>query len=212
MTHVVLLGDSVFDNAAYVHGAPDVVRQLSHHLGAGARATLCAVDGHVTTSVAGQMRNVPPDATHLVVSVGGNDALGNMSVLEERSASMAAAIERLSDVAFAFKRDYQAMMDGVASRKLPSAVSTIYDPRFPNYRLQRLAVAALALFNNVILREAATRGWPVLDLRLICNEDRDYANPIEPSVHGGDKIAATIARLVADHDFRRSRTEIFASP
>jgi hypothetical protein len=125
---------------------------------------------------------------------------------------MAAAIERLADVASAFKRDYQAMMVRVASRALPSAVATIYDPRFPDYRLQRLAVAALALFNNVILREAATRGWPVLDLRLICNEDRDYANPIEPSVHGGDKIAATIARLVADHDFRRSRTEIFTSP
>jgi len=28
MVHIVLLGDSVFDNAAYVGGGPDVVRQL----------------------------------------------------------------------------------------------------------------------------------------------------------------------------------------
>ncbi|MDP8949728.1 MAG: SGNH/GDSL hydrolase family protein, partial [Actinomycetota bacterium] len=28
MNHVVLLGDSIFDNAAYVGGAPDVVRQV----------------------------------------------------------------------------------------------------------------------------------------------------------------------------------------
>jgi len=28
MRHVVLLGDSIFDNAAYVHGGPDVVAQL----------------------------------------------------------------------------------------------------------------------------------------------------------------------------------------
>jgi hypothetical protein len=29
MGHVILLGDSVFDNAAYVGGAPDVIAQLS---------------------------------------------------------------------------------------------------------------------------------------------------------------------------------------
>ena len=212
MAHVVLLGDSVFDNAAYVRGSPDVVHQLRTHLPAESKATLCAVDGHVTSDVVGQLRNVPADATHLIVSVGGNDALRNMSVLDERAASMAAAVERLSDIAAEFRKDYQAMLAAVGERGLPSAVSTIYDPRFPNDRLQRLAVAALALFNNVILREAAQRGWPVLDLRLICNEDSDYANPIEPSALGGDKIAGTIARLVDEHAFAGRRTEIYARP
>src|SRR3954452_12541822 len=69
MTHVVLLGDSIFDNGAYIGGAPDVVRQLRAHLNPDGQATLCAVDGHVTTSVPGQLRNVPAGATHLVVSV-----------------------------------------------------------------------------------------------------------------------------------------------
>lgn len=212
MRHVVLLGDSVFDNAAYVHGGPDVVQQLRTHLGAADTATLRAVDGHVVTNVAGQMRTVPADATHLIVSAGGNDALLNMSVLDEGAANMAAAIERLSDVAAEFRTNYRSMLASLEARGLPTAVSTIYDPRFPNYRLQRLAVAALALFNNVIVREAAERGWPVLDFRLICDDDRDYANPIEPSVCGGDKIAATIARLVRDHDFSRRRTEVYVRP
>jgi hypothetical protein len=212
MPHVVLLGDSVFDNAAYVHGAPDVILQLRDRIGAGSEATLCAVDGHVTRNVVGQLRSVPDDATHLVVSVGGNDALGNISVLDERAATIAEAVERLSDIVSVFKRDYLAMLDALAGRGLPGAVSTIYDPRFPNYRLQRLAVSALALFNDIILREAAVRGLPVLDLRLICSEDRDYANPIEPSVFGGEKIAATIAKLVAEHDFKRGRTELFVRP
>lgn len=51
---------------------------------------------------------------------------------------------------------------------------------------------------------------PLLDLRLICNEDEDFANPIEPSVNGGAKIAAAIAGLVAEHDFTRRRSEVFA--
>src|SRR5689334_2118739 len=45
MTHVVLIGDSVFDKGAYVAGGPDVVRQLRGVLPGGWRATLTAVDG-----------------------------------------------------------------------------------------------------------------------------------------------------------------------
>ena len=30
MGHVVLLGDSIFDNAAYVRGGPDVIRRPFH--------------------------------------------------------------------------------------------------------------------------------------------------------------------------------------
>src|SRR5215218_670055 len=51
MNHVVLLGDSVFDNAAYVSGGPDVVTQLRGRLPSGWSATLAAVDGAVTASV-----------------------------------------------------------------------------------------------------------------------------------------------------------------
>jgi hypothetical protein len=32
MNHIVLLGDSIFDNAAYVAGGPDVVRQVRDNL------------------------------------------------------------------------------------------------------------------------------------------------------------------------------------
>jgi hypothetical protein len=56
--------------------------------------------------------------------------------------------------------------------------------------------SALALFNDRITRAAFSRGLPLIDLRLICNEEGDYANPIEPSVQGGAKIAA------CDHDAR----------
>ena len=40
MPHVVLLGDSIFDNAAYTNGGPDVVTQLRELLPAGWHATL----------------------------------------------------------------------------------------------------------------------------------------------------------------------------
>src|SRR3954469_14402874 len=69
---VVLLGDSIFDNKAYVGSGPDVVAQLRASLPRGWQASLAAVDGAVTGDIARQLGRVPGDASHLVVSIGGN--------------------------------------------------------------------------------------------------------------------------------------------
>ena len=209
MSHVVLLGDSIFDNAAYVRGGPDVIRQLRGVLPPGWTGTLRAVDGAVTGSVPRQLQGLPPDASHLVVSVGGNDALRHVGVLEDASRSIADALNRLADIGDGFARDYRAMLDAVLARGLPTALCTIYDPRFPDPRMQRLAVTALTIFNDAIMRQAFARGLPLIDLRLVCDEDADYANPIEPSSRGGEKIVKAIARVLAEHDFGRRRSEVF---
>ena len=59
------------------------------------------------------------------------------------------------------------------------------------------------------LREAAMRGVPLIDLRAVCDDDADFATPIEPSVQGGGKIAAAIAAVVTQHDFAGARCTIF---
>ena len=210
MTHIVLLGDSIFDNGAYVAGGPDVIRQLKARLPDRWQATLRARDGAITSSVMSQLAGLPAGATHLVVSIGGNDALSHISVLEDTANSIASALNRLADITDAFRRDYTAMLDRVLRLHLPTAVCTIYEPRFPDARLQRLGVTALSLFNDCITRQAFARGLPLLDLRLICDRDEDYANPIEPSVKGGEKIAAAIVRAIAECDFSKARTEVFA--
>jgi GDSL-like Lipase/Acylhydrolase family len=211
MPHVVLLGDSVFDNAAYVAGGPDVVRQLRELLPARWQATLRAADGAVTGSVLRQLHQLPPDASHLVVSVGGNDALRHVSILDEGTRSMTEALGRLADLRERFELDYRIMLEGVLGRGLPAAVCTIYDGRFPDPRRRRVAVTALTAFNDCITREAFHRDLALIDLRLICDEDADYANPIEPSVQGGAKIARAIAALVTERgDAGRRRSTVFA--
>ena len=75
MNHIVLLGDSIFDNAAYVDGGLDVIKQLKSILPKDCQATLLAVDGSVTTDVLSQIPKIPASATNLIVSVGGNDGL-----------------------------------------------------------------------------------------------------------------------------------------
>lgn len=209
MKHAVLLGDSVFDNGAYVRGGPDVIRQLREKLPDQWQATLLAVDGSVVDGVQRQLERLPQAASHLVISVGGNDALEQAGVLSARASGVAEALNLLADAGERFERRYQEMLRAVSSRGLPFAVSTIYYPRFPEAQLQRIAVAALSIFNDVIIRRATVAGVPLLDLRLICNEAADYANEIEPSARGGEKIASAIVRLLTEHPFSQGRTQIF---
>ena len=44
-----------------------------------------------------------------------------------------------------------------------------------------------------ILRCGFEQQLTIIDLRFICSEESDYANPIEPSGSGGFKIAKSIA-------------------
>ena len=207
--HIVLLGDSVFDNAAYVGGGPDVIRQLQARLPAGAEATLAAVDGAVVRSVERQVQSAPRSATHLFVSAGGNDALGGMGVLERPVRAVGEGLLNLAELMRGFERDYRAMLDAVLARRLPTTVCTIYYPRYADPRMQEVAYGGLALFNDCILREAFARGLPVIDLRFVCDEDADFANPIEPSAIGGDKIAAAIVSVASEHDFSAGRSAVW---
>ncbi len=73
-----------------------------------------------------------------------------------------------------------------------------------------MCVTALTPFNDAIMRAAADAGIPIIDLRRICTEDADYANAIEPSSHGGRKIAAALRRLLDTDVAVWTRAEIRA--
>jgi len=210
VSHVVLLGDSLFDNAAYVTaGAPDVVRQVRQRLPSGSEATLAAVDGSRMRDVRKQLLRLPAEATHLVVSAGGNDALDNSDFLTAPARFTTEALLGLASIAEEFERGYLAMLAEVLARGLPTAICTVYYPRYPEAVLQRMAVTALTVFNDCIIRAAFAHSLPLLDLRLICTEEVDYANPIEPSARGGEKIARAIVDVV-EHGFAAGgRTEVF---
>jgi hypothetical protein len=208
MPHVVLLGDSIFDNGSYVPGGPPVIEQLRRSLPGGWKATLLAVDGAVCASVSAQLRRLPDDATHLFVSVGGNDALGHSGMLEETSRSAGQLLGSLTEMQQSFRHDYKEMLRRVLSAGKPTAVCTVYDA-VPG--LVSEAVTLLSLFNDVILREAFREGIAALDLRLVCDDPRDYSavSPIEPSAQGGKKIVGGLVRALTSHDFGRRGSVVY---
>jgi hypothetical protein len=216
MPHLVLLGDSIFDNARYTSGGPDVVSQVRKFLPSGWSASLLAIDGSTTDNIDDQIQHLPQEATHLVLSVGGNNALMHASSLGISlfgipGTSTAGALESLADISNDFETRYRTAVDACLRPRLPISVCTIYNGCFPDRAYQRIASVALAIFNDVILRVAIEHGLPVIDLRLVCTAPRDYANPIEPSSVGGEKIARVIATLVTAPDaFTRGATIVGA--
>jgi hypothetical protein len=191
LPHAILLGDSIFDNGVYVPGGPAVIDQLRAALPEGWTASLLAVDGSFTADVERQMKALPQDATHLVVSCGGNDALGYLPLLADGARSVNEALERLAEVRVDFGKQYRRMLAKTMATRKRVTVCTVYDC-IPD--LERAPRTALALFNEVILREAIAAGVDLIDLRLVCGDKTDYSelSPIEPSRSGGEKIARAI--------------------
>ncbi len=191
--HIALLGDSIFDNRSYTRGEPDVVSHLRSLLPAPWRASLFAVDGSVSDDLVEQLPRVSTDVTHLVISVGGNDALRYSDLLQRPVSSTAEALWLFRDRVDQFETDYRKAIDGALALGRPTTTCTIYNGNLPAAQAATARIA-LMMFNDVILRVAFEHRLPVIDLRLICNEPADYANPIEPSGRGGRKIAEAIAR------------------
>jgi len=211
MAHIVLFGDSIFDNKVYVgENGKAVITHLRERLPNGWQATLKAVDGSMIENVSEQLLDTPTDATHFVVSVGGNNAIMNSDILQMKADSSAEVLSEIADRREIFELHYEKMLQNLLSKNLPTAVCTIYFPNFPETIFQRLAVTALSVFNDVIIRQAIINDLPIIDLRLICNETDDYANEIEPSDKGGKKIAAKILELINKHEFSNRRTQVFS--
>ncbi len=207
--HIVLLGDSVFDNRSYTGGEPDVVGHLRTILPTPWRASLCAVDGSTTADLGAQLSRVPADASHVVISIGGNDALLSSDLLARPVTSTTEALALFGDRVGCFEMAYQAAIEGAVELGRHTTTCTIYNGNLDPDQAG-LARIALMMFNAVILRVAFARRLSVIDLRLICNEAVDYANPIEPSGRGGWKIAEAIARSTGALDERPRRSEVFA--
>ena len=225
--HIVLAGDSIFDNGSYVPGQPDVAQQLRNQLGEDSNVTLLAIDGDVTKDVHNQLTQLPEDTSHLFISVGGNDALGQLHIFTDPVSNVGEGFLKFSRVQTTFQQEYKAMLENALSLNIPTTICTIYKPCFyhpdmsrvgsyvgngvSNTDLQNVSVTALTAFNDVILQEAVTTGIPLMDLRVMYDNVADYANPIEPSTIGGQKMVSVMESIINDHPFSENMTVLYTN-
>ena len=190
--HIVLLGDSVFDNAPYTAGGPAVVDHLNALVREGEEATLLAVDGDCLEDMPSQQGRIPDSATHIIVSIGGNDALGHADLLNAPVRTAGQGLAVMGGVVDDFAERYRALLGDLCRGFDWLQVCTIYNgdfgPEAP------VLSAAVRLFDDAIQRAANEWGVLVIELRDLLNEPIHYANPIEPSVEGGRVLAEEILR------------------
>ena len=226
MAHVTLCGDSIFDNKSYLQpGEPDVTTQVNALLPEGFKATRLAIDGDVTQGISRQLQSLSNDATDLFISVGGNDALDGINVFTEPVANVGEALIYLNTMRNQFETQYREMLQHALSQQLPLTVCSIYYPRFHSQNLERvfpdgngvngetlqkMAMVALANFNDVIFRQAFQLKIPLIDLRVLCDEEEDFANPIEPSAVGGQKIARAIVDMLDSSEGSERKSVVYS--
>ena len=161
--HVALLGDSILDNGTYTQGAPDVATHLRQLLPS-AHVTLCAVDGSTTADLREQLSKVPSEASHIVVSIGGNDALLNRDLLATPVSSTTQALSLFAQRVGQFESAYVSAIERVLALQRETAVCTIYNGNL-DPPAAYVARVALMMFNDVILRCGFQRGLTIIDLR-----------------------------------------------
>ena len=212
MKHVVLLGDSIFDNKAYVGDGPDVIEQLERGVAATAgprRST--RVDGSTTSDIKGQLdrpcRRTRPiswcrsAATTRCRQQGpdrGEGALGGRGARQARQDQGRLQEELRRHARRSWWRGSSRSRSAPSTRR-----ATTIPPR------ARSPAPGSPSSTTSSCAKPSPAALPVIDLRLIFDDDADYANDIEPSVKGGAKIARAIATLVTTHDFTRRRSEIY---
>ncbi len=200
---IILLGDSIIDNGAYVRpGEPDVTKQLQALLPEHA-VIKRALDGAVCADVlSSQVANLE-STDRVILSAGGNDALRHIDLLEAATATIAKdLLVRLGTIRKEFSRTYASLLDRLATTRAPVMVLTVYNPCFGGHGMdatyQQAAEGAVSIFNDVIQQEAQHRSFKILELRTLFTDRADYANPIEPSAVGGAKLAKAMGAWVKE--------------
>lgn len=207
---LTLLGDSTLDNLRHT-GPPDLAQQLRERLPESVTVHLCAVDGARAADVALQLARLPHDTTHLLLSVGGNDVLARGRLLRASLPNLGTALGHLAAVRSEFARDYRRALGEVVALGLPTAVCTVYEPRFALAARQRIFSCLIALFNDVIISAAVEFALPVLDLRPLAAHPDVFLSEIEFNHRGARRFAEAVARLLEADGFGRGATRLQAA-
>lgn len=227
--NILLLGDSIIDNRSYVlDGELDVIAHLKKLYADQPDVIITnnAVDGDTMYNIEYNHLDTPDveKASHIIVSIGGNDLLHNISFLQttsELSKVMGkdARIgkwgarelnptrnkvfeETYFEIIKPFTKQYEIIVANLSSHRANLLLCTVYEGDLADSDefsdVNNSSKTMVSLFNDIVYRTANKYGADVLELREIFVRPEDYANPIEPSHIGGEKLAKAIQKWVSN--------------
>ena len=198
--HVSLLGDSIIDNKVYVgEGELSVTEHLQHK--SSSYFTMIAVDGDTTKDVLdNQLDNLKESVSHIVLSIGGNDLLQNLHLLQDETSGMKFALEKCSELISQIQENYIKILEHLSQYDAKVLLCTVYEGDLESDLLlakyDKAGQVMLKMHNDTVYYLASKFEVDVLELRNIFTNKEDYANPIEPSHIGGEKLAKAIIQWI----------------
>jgi len=220
MKKIYLLGDSIIDNAPYVQkNEKDVASHLNSMYKSSPQINIYnrAVDGHtmkdlLDTQLSDEGLN---EATNIVVSIGGNDLLGNLyflidamglyqgeeSKVFQRTTTRNKTFEdTYFEIIKPMQQEYESIVANLSNYRAKLLLCTVYEGDLVDSDEFNDVIYSsktmLSIFNDLVYRAAKKYNAEVLELREIFVSPEDYANPIEPSHIGGGKLAKAIKNWV----------------
>ena len=176
---IVLLGDSIFRNEAYVPPGQSVCDLLFK------TNVKCLAQDHATIAdVYGQIEKIPvvPEAT-AVLSVGGNDILTHYVYTNHDVAD-------LSFVAEAFRK-YTTLTSHL-EQTCPHLQIVLVDLYFPAEDTYSSYEPIIREWNRRMYEWAEKKKWKVLKVSRLLTQPEDFVYGVEPSSTGAQKIAEAI--------------------
>jgi hypothetical protein len=199
---LALVGDGILANGAHTKGQPDSASVLRQLLPAWT-VTLVAGEGSTMADVASQLSKLPAGVDLAVLSVGGNDAMKHVDLLQLPAASSGETLDALIAMADGFAGIYERAVKSVRDRVPRLVLCTIYEPPLVGKNTASRARVVVTMLNDGILRTAYRWGLDVLDLRAICTDPGDFTQQISPSGTGAAKIGRAIAATASGTEGRR---------
>lgn len=204
LPHVVLLGDSLLPVRADLPGG-----SLESAVMPGARFPWkLSVISAAQVSTPGATP-IPEDASHIVINIEGNDAIAASGLLDGPAIAWRAGLSQLNSAADDFERHVEILSRAALSTRLPTLVCTMYPPRYPDWEHQQAACAALAVFNDRILKSAVAAGFSIADLRQLGGVADLYATPTQLSLAGLQRVAEIIRRALDVISRDTARSQVF---
>lgn len=179
---VILMGDSVLNNANYVSAGNSVYDYLKKKLN---KVINLAKDGATISDLYTQLDKIPVDLnntnTYIFISAGGND------ILNKRTELTTNEIRRLFDTYMDFLK---ALREKLGSTRIN--IINLYlptNPRFQSYK------TSIDQWNQLINQYSDKIGemYNVVDLHSLLKTPEDFVYDIEPSESASNKIANLIA-------------------
>jgi len=157
----------------------------------------------------GSVRAIPADASHVVISVAGGWAIEASGLLKGGAQSIHDALDALAVAADEFEHAFARLIAAALEAGLPTVVCTLVPARYPDPAQQRVVATALAIFNDRVMRSAAAARLPIVDLRMVCDEDGDYASETLLSRAGVRKVANVVRSALYEISRETARTRVY---